>query len=114
MSAYSDWKVGAISDDEYKAAMRRECEDHYPDMERMPKQCMDCMWRSDAKIRERKGRILKAEYSGEKEDKVLIYPNPDKDGFVVIEMCTNDDSDKYMTEIDGSDEECRYFEEENC
>lgn len=31
MSAYSDWKCGAISRDEYEAAMRRECEDHYPD-----------------------------------------------------------------------------------
>lgn len=32
MSAYSDWKCGALSDDEYKAAMRRECYDRiYPD-----------------------------------------------------------------------------------
>lgn len=27
MSAYSDWKVGALSDDEYKFCMRRECKD---------------------------------------------------------------------------------------
>ena len=27
MSAYSDWKCGAISDEEYRSAMRRECEE---------------------------------------------------------------------------------------
>lgn len=32
MSAFSDWRVGALSDDEYKQAMRRECYDRiYPD-----------------------------------------------------------------------------------
>ena len=30
MSAWSDWKAGHLTDDEYKSAMRRECEDHYP------------------------------------------------------------------------------------
>ena len=30
MSAYSDWKAGALTDDEYKSAMRRECGDDSP------------------------------------------------------------------------------------
>lgn len=30
MSAYSDWKAGALSDDEYRSAMRRECGDDFP------------------------------------------------------------------------------------
>ena len=37
MSAYSDWKCGALSDDEYKSAMRRECEDPYDRLT-----CRDC------------------------------------------------------------------------
>ena len=28
MSAYSDYRCGAISEDEFKSAMRRECEDY--------------------------------------------------------------------------------------
>ena len=30
MSAYSDWKCGALTDEEYRSAMRRECEDSIP------------------------------------------------------------------------------------
>lgn len=30
MSAYSDWKAGALTDDEYRSAMRRECGDDSP------------------------------------------------------------------------------------
>ena len=29
MSAYSDWKCGALTDEEYEMDSRRECEDHY-------------------------------------------------------------------------------------
>ena len=29
MSAWSDWKCGAINDNEYKFAMMRECADNY-------------------------------------------------------------------------------------
>lgn len=30
MSAYSDWKAGALTDDEYRSAMRRECGEDSP------------------------------------------------------------------------------------
>lgn len=31
MSAYSDWQCGALSDDDFKSAMNRECADPEPD-----------------------------------------------------------------------------------
>lgn len=30
MSAYSDWKAGHLTDEEYRSSMRRECEDSLP------------------------------------------------------------------------------------
>lgn len=30
MSAYSDWKCGALTDEEYRSAMRRECGEDFP------------------------------------------------------------------------------------
>ena len=39
LSAYSDWRCGALSDDEYQSAMRRECEDYDP-YDRFT--CRDC------------------------------------------------------------------------
>lgn len=37
MSAWSEYRVGAISEDEFKSAMRRECEDPYDRFT-----CFDC------------------------------------------------------------------------
>ena len=43
MSAYSDWKVGALSDAEYRSAMKRECKDWPPDGEfEYHYTCQDC------------------------------------------------------------------------
>lgn len=39
MSAYSDWRCGALTDDEYKSAIRRECE------ESEEHGCNDCFYR---------------------------------------------------------------------
>lgn len=39
MSAYSEYSCGALSDDEYQSAMRRECEDYDP-YDRFT--CRDC------------------------------------------------------------------------
>lgn len=39
MSAYSEWKCGAIGDDEYRSAMARECQDLDP-YDRFT--CCDC------------------------------------------------------------------------
>ena len=33
MSAYSDWKCGALTDEEYRFCMRRECGDFVPDID---------------------------------------------------------------------------------
>ena len=43
MSAYSDYKVGAIDYDEYKSAMRRECEDD----DEGDNGCWNCAYRNE-------------------------------------------------------------------
>ena len=51
MSAYSDWKVGALTDDEYKVAMNRECADDYEEDFCCDRDCskcdLDCDYRED-------------------------------------------------------------------
>lgn len=43
MSAYSDWKCGALTDEEFKSAMERECKDWPPDGEvEHIYTCQDC------------------------------------------------------------------------
>lgn len=44
MSAYSDYKCGAISESEFKSAMRRECADMMPDYppDPYPYTCQEC------------------------------------------------------------------------
>lgn len=50
MSAYSDWKVGALSDDEYEFCVRRECKDYPPDFEDTYEyQCSECEYCVDGK-----------------------------------------------------------------
>jgi hypothetical protein len=44
LSAYSEYKCGAIPYDEFKSAMRRECEDHDP-YDRYT--CLDCASHKD-------------------------------------------------------------------
>ena len=44
MSAYSDYRCGAISEDEFKSAMRMECEDPYDRYT-----CFDCASYQDCK-----------------------------------------------------------------
>ena len=43
MSAYSDWKCGALTDQEFKSAMERECKDWPPDGKpEFQYTCFDC------------------------------------------------------------------------
>lgn len=49
MSAYSDYKCGAISESEYKSAMRRECGETYPP-EPYNYTCQECEYCRDGKV----------------------------------------------------------------
>jgi len=43
MSAYSEWRCGALSDDEYKFYMGRECRDYPPDAGYVTAKCENCI-----------------------------------------------------------------------
>ena len=47
MSAWSEWKAGLITDDEYESAMRRECGDDYPEDEYYTDDADDPHWRCE-------------------------------------------------------------------
>ena len=47
MSAYSDWKSGYLTDDEYKSAMRRECDEHIEDIPFYTDDVDDPHWRCE-------------------------------------------------------------------
>lgn len=119
MSAYSDWKAGALTDDEYRSAMRRECEDHYPDVIGIVHQCCECIYCNQATIRKRKAKLSKGAEYDENGNEVCRFYEDGKDRLFVIEsnseteqidICTCDGAKKYLMEIDSADEQCRDFE----
>lgn len=107
MSAYSDYKCGAISEDEYKMAMRRECADSYDRYEVEPvKMCCDCAYYQEATLFKRKCRVVMLEYMDNEVEKAVIYKDRKNDELTAICVC--DESPKYMHEVENNDKCDKY------
>ena len=77
MSAYSDWKCGAISDEEYRSAMRRECGESLPFYTDDPD---DPHWRCENCKHCKQFNALKPiiRFSEYVDDKGYVHNNPEK------------------------------------
>lgn len=120
MSAYSDWKCGAISDEQYRSAMRRECEEPRETLPFYTDDADDPHWRCEncAHCKEYKmfTRIIDNHpryfYESEdslhkKEDKACytIWVKPDRTDYESIWLCEIDRAEHM------DDDYCAEFEE---
>jgi len=119
MSAYSDWKAGCMSYEEFKMAMRRECEDHYPDVMGIVHQCCDCIYFEQATIQKREARLSKGAEYDENGNEVCRFYEDGKDKLFVItsdtdteqiDVCACGDSKRYLREIRPDEVQCEWFE----
>ena len=119
MSVWSDWKAGHLTDEEFRSAMRRECEDHYSDVMDIMHQCCECIYCNQATIQKRVAKMSKGAEYDENGNEVCRFYEDGKDRlFVVssntetepIDICTCEGAKMYLMEIDPSDSQCRDFE----
>ena len=121
MSAWSEWKAGLITDDEYKSAMRREIDDyideHYD--ETYTDDPDDPHWRCENCAHCKTYHAMKPiiHFSNYVDDKGYVHNNPDKP--VRQNLCAIWSRDKYvlanLCEVSNhqvlDDDYCSDFEE---
>lgn len=72
------------------------------------KLCATCQYYRDVTIRKRIGVLLKAKSCGLSCDEIHVVKSPDHHKVEMIQICTCENSNKYLTEIDDNDECIQY------